>query len=78
MSLPLDPSLATSDNGNQTYSDRPGVFSDLENTFSRGQNFFAEAERLLRAEEGAPRLTTVHALLLMCCVYVVYRVFQIF
>ncbi|KAJ5738832.1 Transcription factor [Penicillium malachiteum] len=50
------------------YSDRSDVLSDSENTFSRGQKFFAETERLLRAEEGAPRLTTVQALLLMCCV----------
>lgn len=54
----------------QTYSDRAGVFSDPEDTFSRGRNFLSEAERLFRAEEGAPRLTTVQALLLMCYVYV--------
>lgn len=52
----------------QTYSDRPVVFSDNGNPFSRGQTFFAEAERLLRAEEGEPRLATVQALLLMCSV----------
>ncbi|KAJ5655211.1 hypothetical protein N7507_007161 [Penicillium longicatenatum] len=51
-----------------TYSDRPGAFSDPEDTFSRGQHFLLEAERLFRAEEGAPRLTTVQALLLMSCV----------
>ncbi|KAJ6032138.1 Transcription factor [Penicillium herquei] len=50
------------------YSDRPDVLSDSESTFSRGQSFLAETERLLRVEEGAPRLTTVQALLLMCCV----------
>jgi hypothetical protein len=58
----------------QTYSDRPGAFSDPEDTFSRGQHFLLEAERLFRAEEGAPRLTTVQALLLMSCVYVNHRV----
>ncbi|KAJ6002440.1 Transcription factor [Penicillium sp. IBT 35674x] len=51
-----------------TYSDRADVFSDPEDTFSRGQKFLSEAERLFRAEEGAPRLTTVQALLLMCYV----------
>ncbi|KAJ5915938.1 transcriptional regulator family: Fungal Specific TF [Penicillium verhagenii] len=51
-----------------TYSDRAKVFSDPEDTFSRGQNFLSEAERALRAEEGAPRLATVQALLLMCYV----------
>ncbi|KAJ5273065.1 hypothetical protein N7478_008190 [Penicillium angulare] len=51
-----------------TYSDRPVVLSDNGNPFSRGQNFFAEAERLLRAEDGEPRLATVQALLIMSSV----------
>ncbi|KAJ5637068.1 hypothetical protein N7490_006947 [Penicillium lividum] len=49
-----------------TYSDRPSVFSDPNDKFSRGQKFLEEAERLLRAEEGEPRLVNVQALLFMC------------
>ncbi|KAJ5747544.1 uncharacterized protein N7511_009240 [Penicillium nucicola] len=50
------------------YSDRPDVFSSPGNTFSRGRNFFCEAKRLWKAENGRANLTNIQALLLMCCV----------
>ncbi|KAJ5559630.1 Transcription factor [Penicillium frequentans] len=66
LQVPAKPWTEITDDNDLTYSDRAGVFSDPEDTYSRGQNFLSEAERLFRAEEGAPRLTTVQALLLMC------------
>lgn len=38
--------------------------------FSRGNDFFKEAERLWSAEEGRPTLPNIQALLLMSNVYV--------
>ncbi|KUM60128.1 hypothetical protein ACN42_g7010 [Penicillium freii] len=51
------------------YSDRPDVLSTPENVFSRGQNFFHEAQRLWEAEDGGHDLTNIQALLMMCCVF---------
>lgn len=59
----------------QAYSDSPGVFSDPENAFSWGQSFFEEAERLLKHQEGLETLTNIQALLMMCCVYVMFLAF---
>ncbi|OQE41917.1 hypothetical protein PENCOP_c004G06245 [Penicillium coprophilum] len=52
-----------------TYSDSPDVLSTPENAFSRGQNFFREAQRLWEVEDDDPDLPNIQALLLMCCVF---------
>ncbi|KAJ9492298.1 hypothetical protein VN97_g902 [Penicillium thymicola] len=51
------------------YSDSPDVLSTPENVFSRGQNFFHEAQRLWEVEDDGHDLTNIQALLMMCCVF---------
>ncbi|CAI7566583.1 unnamed protein product [Penicillium glandicola] len=51
------------------YSDHPDVLSTPENVFSRGQNFFHEAQRLWEVEDDDHDLPNIQALLLMCCVF---------
>ncbi|KGO76941.1 Transcription factor, fungi [Penicillium italicum] len=51
------------------YSDSPDVLSTTENVFSRGQNFFQEAQRLWEVEDDNHDLPNVQALLMMCCVF---------
>ncbi|KAJ5825097.1 Transcription factor [Penicillium robsamsonii] len=51
------------------YSDSPDVLSTPENVFSRGQNFFYEAQRLWEVEDDDHDLPNIQALLLMCCVF---------
>ncbi|KAJ5963790.1 Transcription factor [Penicillium vulpinum] len=51
------------------YSDSPDVLSTPENVFSRGQNFFHEAQRLWEVEDDDHDLPNIQALLLMCCVF---------
>ncbi|KAJ5571087.1 Transcription factor [Penicillium sp. DV-2018c] len=55
-----------------THSDSPDVLSAPNNVFSRGQNFFLEAQRLWEAEDHENTghdLPQLQALLLMCCVF---------
>ncbi|KAK4867685.1 hypothetical protein LT330_001195 [Penicillium expansum] len=52
-----------------TYSDSPDVLSTPENVFSRGQNFFLEAQRLWEIEDDHHDLPNIQALLMMCCVF---------
>jgi hypothetical protein len=56
-------------NSQQVYSDHRGVFSNPGNAFSRGQYFFSEAKRLWKAQEGLSALSSIQALVMMCCVY---------
>ncbi|KAJ5143825.1 Transcription factor [Penicillium bovifimosum] len=54
------------------HSDSPDVLSAPEDAFSRGQNFFSEAQRLWEAEDlenDGRELPQLQALLLMCCVF---------
>ncbi|KAJ5171393.1 Transcription factor [Penicillium coprophilum] len=51
------------------YSDSPDVLSTPENVFSRGQNFFREAQRLWEVEDDEHDLPNIQALLVMCCVF---------
>ncbi|KAJ5705147.1 hypothetical protein N7536_000836 [Penicillium majusculum] len=51
------------------YSDSPDVLSTPENTFSRGQNFFHEAQSLWEVEDDGHYLPNIQALLMMCCVF---------
>ncbi|KAI3058354.1 transcriptional regulator family: Fungal Specific TF [Aspergillus niger] len=48
-----------------TYSDYPEVFARSDDGTSRGQHFFAEAERLWNAEEGHVSLANIQAVALM-------------
>ncbi|KAJ5324749.1 Transcription factor [Penicillium atrosanguineum] len=50
------------------YSDSPDAFFNLEDTFSRGQHFLQEAERLWAAQRGRQTLPNIQALLMMCSV----------
>ncbi|KAJ5666219.1 Transcription factor [Penicillium maclennaniae] len=52
----------------QIYSDSPDAFFNLDDTFSRGQHFFQEAERLWNAQRGRQTLSNIQALLMMCSV----------
>ncbi|KAG0157063.1 hypothetical protein PDIDSM_4247 [Penicillium digitatum] len=51
------------------YSDSPDVLSTPENLFSRGHNFFHEAQRLWEVEDDDHDLPNIQALLMMCCVF---------
>lgn len=48
-----------------TYSDFPEVFAVPGDAASKGANFFYEAERLWKAEEGRPSLANIQALALL-------------
>ncbi|KAF9885695.1 hypothetical protein FE257_012677 [Aspergillus nanangensis] len=49
----------------ESYSDFPEVFAVPGDAASRGQHFYAEAERLWKAEEGRVSLTNIQAVCLM-------------
>ncbi|KAJ5088930.1 transcriptional regulator family: Fungal Specific TF [Penicillium argentinense] len=63
--VPAKPWTDVTDDRELVYCDSHGVFSDPENMFSRGNDFFKEAERLWVAQEGRPTLPNIQALLLM-------------
>ncbi|KAJ5974241.1 hypothetical protein N7481_011451 [Penicillium waksmanii] len=50
------------------HCDSPHNYPHMENECFRGETFFAEAERLWKAQEGRPSLPNIQALLLMCSV----------
>ncbi|RJE25613.1 hypothetical protein PHISCL_02080 [Aspergillus sclerotialis] len=52
------------------YSDFPKVFATPGDKNSRGQHFYMEAERLLKAEEGRATLPNIQGVILMCHAHV--------
>lgn len=51
------------------YSDFPEVFAIPDDETSRGEHFYAEAERLWNAEEGRASLANIQAVALMSRLY---------
>lgn len=67
------PKFCASINTPKAHCDSPHVDYRPKNKYFRGEAFFAEAERLWKAQEGRPSLPNIQALLLMCSVYVLHK-----
>ena len=63
-------SISSLSNNDKIYSDYPEVFARSDDVTSRGQHFFAEAERLWKTEEGHVSLANIQAVALMSRLYV--------